>query len=58
MWVIVELEWDYNNLDYLGVYGPFYSENKAEKVFDKLMANKKSYISYQLKQVDKLEFKA
>ena len=58
MWVIVELEWDYNNLDYLSVYGPYKSIVKATDAYDKLMENKKSYISYQIKEIQKLEFKA
>lgn len=58
MWVIAEMEWDYNNLDYLGVYGPFYSEAKAKKVYDKLMQNRKSHIGYEIKKVEKLKFRA
>jgi hypothetical protein len=58
MFVIVEMEWDYNNLDYLGVYGPYRSDKKAKQAYDKLMLNKKSYVSYQIKKIEKLKFSA
>lgn len=55
MWVIVEMEWNYldNNLDYLCVYGPYYSEDKAKKVYDKFMKNKKSHLYYEIKKLMK-----
>lgn len=55
MFVIVEMEWDCNNLDYLGVYGPYRSDKIAQKAYEKLMENKKSYISYQIKKIEKLK---
>jgi len=59
MWVIVEMEWHYNDLDYMDVYGPYSSEAKAKKVFDKLMlARKVEYISYEVKQIQKLKLQA
>ena len=58
MFVIVEMEWDYNNLDYLGVYGPYRSDKIAQKAYEKLMQNKKSYISYQIKKIEKLQLPA
>lgn len=58
MFVIVEMEWDYNNLDYLGVYGPYRSDKIAQKAYEKLMQNKKSYVSYQIKKIEKLKLSA
>jgi hypothetical protein len=58
MFVIVEMEWDYNNLDYLGVYGPYRSDKKAKQAYDKLMLNKKSFIRYEIKKIEKLNIKA
>lgn len=55
MFVIVEMEWNYNNLDYMGVYGPYHSEKKAKQAYIKLMLNKKSYVSYEIKNVEKLK---
>lgn len=58
MFVIVEMEWDYDNLDYLGVYGPYRSDKIAQKAYEKLMQNKKSYVSYQIKKIEKLKLSA
>lgn len=58
MFVIVEMEWDYNNLDYLGVYGPYRSDRKAKQAYDKLILNKKSFIQYEIKKIEKLNIKA
>lgn len=54
MWVIAEMEWHYNDLDHMQVFGPYYSEAKAKKVFSKLVAsNNKGNITYELKKVQK-----
>jgi hypothetical protein len=55
MWVIAEMEWHYNDLDHMQVFGPYYSEAKAKKVFGELVSNRKGNISYELKKVQKLK---
>lgn len=55
MWVIAELEWHYNDLDHMQVFGPYYSEAKAKKVFGELVSNRKGNITYELKKVQKLK---
>ena len=54
MFVIVEMEWDYNNLDYLGVYGPYRSDKKAKQEYDKLMRNKNPISATRSKKLNSL----
>jgi hypothetical protein len=53
MWAIVEIEWHYNEIEDMQIYGPFRSEAKAKKVFDKLRLNRKSNITYEMRRLSK-----
>jgi hypothetical protein len=54
MWVIVECEFDYNNLDHMEIYGPFENEERAIEEHSKWMKNKRSYQEYYIKRVNDL----
>jgi len=54
MFVIVECEFDYNNLDHIEVYGPFETEELAFQKYYNWMKNKPSYIQYYIKKVNEV----
>ena len=56
MFVIAELVYvDYDEFEIWSVYGPYRSENKAKKVYDKLMKDVRKNINYEIRKLEKLD---
>ena len=51
VWVIVEMTWGYDDIDYIGVIGPFPSKDEAMGTMERLMNVRPSGRSYMVKQV-------
>lgn len=55
MFVIAELVYvDYDEFEIWSVYGPYKSEEKAIKMYNKLIALPNKNISYEIRQLSKL----